>query len=224
MMQKWSVGFTFSPDYSFRIPYNTSTASSNISEKGVFAFTSGVHTQLQLSKILALELGVLYTSMGSKVHVPALNAITTGGTYDPSLPYIGQGNYMSIPERKSIYRYRFISIPFKAHVYFINKNKFNMYASVGVSANWLLDRKTTTTFLYTDGHKEKQTDHKYINTGWYNLFPAALLGVGLNYKLNKRWYLKLEHIYRQVLSPLVDNPISGYFYAIRTDVGVSFNF
>ena len=113
MMQKWSVGFTFSPDYSFRIPYNTSTASSNISEKGVFAFTSGVHTQLQLSKILALELGVLYTSMGSKVHVPALNAITTGGTYDPSLPYIGQGNYMSIPERKSIYRYRFISIPFK---------------------------------------------------------------------------------------------------------------
>lgn len=85
-------------------------------------------------------------------------------------------------------------------------------------------KKTTTTFLFEDGHKEKKVFREYVRKNIPSSEFALLLGVGVSYDLNQKLFLKLEPSFRTFIRPLVDSPISGTFYSIGANAGIYMRF
>lgn len=214
--KKWAIGLSYSPDYCFRVPYTDekSAPKSTSTEKVKFGITAGVNALYKVSKTVGIELAILYSTKGEKINTPSFSWNTPGGVYDPTIPnYNGPGGYVTSPERNNTYTYQYLEIPLKVNWYVLNK-KFKLFPSIGCSTNMFLGKKTTTTFLYEDGHSEKETSHDYNSGNIPKLDLAILASIGLSYDVSKNIFIKLEPSYRQFIRPIVDAQVSGYFYSV----------
>lgn len=222
--KKWAVGLSYSPDFCYRVSYEKSSASalSNIEEKGKLGFTAGANVLYQLLDKVGIEFGALYSTKGQRNIVPANSWLGTAVYYDPSLPNYNQVGSSSA-DRKMNYSYQYLEIPLKINVHLIN-NRLKVFPSIGCSANIFMGKKTTTTFLYEDGHKEKKVSREYDRKNIPSSEFALLLGVGVSYDLNQKLFLKLEPSFRTFIRPLVDSPISGTFYSIGANAGIYMRF
>jgi opacity protein-like surface antigen len=222
--KKWAVGLSYSPDFCYRVSYEKSSASalSNIDEKGKLGYTAGANVLYQLLDKVGIEFGVLYSTKGQKNIVPANSWRGTAVYYDPSLPNYNQVGSSSA-DRKMNYSYQYLEIPLKINVHLIN-SRLKVYPSIGCSANIFMGKKTTTTFMFEDGHKEKKVSREYERKNIPSSEFALLLGVGVSYDLNQKLFLKLEPSFRTFIRPLVDSPISGTLYSIGANAGVYMRF
>jgi opacity protein-like surface antigen len=222
--KKWAVGLSYSPDFCYRVSYEKSSASalSNIDEKGKLGYTAGANVLYQLLDKVGIEFGVLYSTKGQKNIVPANSWRGTAVYYDPSLPNYNQVGSSSA-DRKMNYSYQYLEIPLKINVHLIN-NRLKLFPSIGCSANIFMGKKTTTTFMFEDGHKEKKVSREYERKNIPSSEFALLLGVGVSYDLNQKLFLKLEPSFRTFIRPLVDSPISGTLYSIGANAGVYMRF
>jgi opacity protein-like surface antigen len=223
--KKWAVGLSYSPDFCYRVSYEKSSLSalSNIDEKGKLGFTAGANLRYQLLDMIGIEFGALYSTKGQKMHAAANSWYAGPANYDPSVPNSGLNGNITTPERKFNFSYQYLEIPLKVNVYLIN-SRLKIFPSIGCSANIFMGRKTTTTFLYDDGHKEKEISHTYDRKNIPSSEFALLLGVGVSYDLNQKLFVKLEPSYRTFIRPLVDSPISGTLYSIGANAGIYMNF
>jgi opacity protein-like surface antigen len=222
--KKWAVGLSYSPDFCYRVSYEKSSASalSNIDEKGKLGYTAGANVLYQLLDKVGIEFGVLYSTKGQRNLVPANSWRGTAVYYDPSLPNYNQVGSSSA-DRKMNYSYQYLEIPLKINVHLIN-SRLKVYPSIGCSANIFMGKKTTTTFMFEDGHKEKKVSREYERKNIPSSEFALLLGVGVSYDLNQKLFLKLEPSFRTFIRPLVDSPISGTLYSIGANAGVYMRF
>ena len=154
--------------------------------------------------------------------IPANSWLGAATNYDPSISNYNQGVDAST-ERKINFSYQYLEIPLKINIHVIN-NRLKVFPSIGCSANIFMGKKTVTTFLYDDGHKEKNVSHEYERKNIPNSEFALLVGVGASYDLNKKLYVKLEPSFRTFIRPLVDSPISGTFYSIGVNAGIYMRF
>jgi opacity protein-like surface antigen len=224
--KKWAIGLSYSPDFCYRVSYEKSSLSalSNIDEKGKLGFTAGANILYQLLDKVGIEFGILYNTKGEKVHAEAFSWYAPATNYDPSIPNSGQSEYITSPETKTNFSYQYLEIPLKVNVYLFSKNKLKLFPSIGCSANIFMGKKTATTFIYEDGHKEKNVSREYDRKNIPGSEFALLVGVGASYDLSERLFVKLEPSFRTFIRPLVDSPISGTFYSLGANAGIYLKF
>ena len=150
---KISIGYSFSPDYSFRTLKNGDGNSStdlviknrNDIEKAKFGYTTGVNVTFSFSEFLGFETGVQYSNKGYKTMEQDL-------TYIPPNP--------DLPNKATFtYSYQYIGIPLKAK-FVSGKNKTRFFSTAGFMTNFLLNVKQSVVYKYSDGKTEKEKAHR----------------------------------------------------------------
>jgi len=213
-IKKYSVGFTFSPDFSYRklntdIPTPTTTdliKERNQTEHPKLGYTSGFNFSIYFNRRFTLEMGLLYADKG---HIKSID-----GGYSPTNPT----SPLSVDFN---YHYLYLDIPIKANYYIIPKKR--LYLIAGLSPNFFIAQKTTSISHYNDGHTSRHTGNLFP-TGFNKVNLAFILGIGQTYKLKKNTYIKIEPTYRRYLAPIKDASINEYLYSAGLNAGVYYKF
>ncbi|MCD4746336.1 MAG: outer membrane beta-barrel protein [Bacteroidales bacterium] len=124
------------------------------------------------------------------------------------------------PETQAItnitYQYIYFNIPIKAQYYILTR-KAKLFLTAGLSPNIFLVQKTTLIFEYSDGHTETNTSTGSSELTTINL--TAIAGFGFSYDLTSKLFLKIEPIYRQSLTSIINAPIKEYLYSVGLNTG-----
>ncbi|MEQ1733394.1 MAG: outer membrane beta-barrel protein [Bacteroidia bacterium] len=200
---KWQVGAQFSPDATTGVyrfyPYGYTPS---------FGFATGLNASRKLNKRFRLDVGLLYAQRndGLKDLVFSVD-YRNGFSYDTLTSFKLKNN--------------FIEIPLKLKWQFVQRKRCVFYATMGASANILV--KSTSKFTYYNGTTNEvySTEKHPTNFTTQTILPSALIGVGMEYKLNKKLNLVLQPEYRAYF-------LSGYGYietltALGLNCGVSYN-
>lgn len=220
--KKFSVGVSFSPDYSYRRLYSSDDNFfldfRNETESPRFGFTTGIVTSYQISNRFVLESGILFSDKGDKYEV----------VIDDFISFDDFGNIISgrdinnplIPEKHtSKYHYYFLGIPLKMNYYFLKKN-VGLFMSIGVSADYLIDAKIKTKSEFKD--RTENNINPINNEDFNNISITGLTGFGIDYKITPRIKFQLEPVFRYSFTPLVDAQLKGYLYSFGADFTVFF--
>ena len=213
---KLKIGFSFSPDYSFRTLKNGDGSSStdlvikirNDIEKAKFGYTTGFSVTYNFSNLIGFETGVLYSNKGYKTIEQHL-------IYFPPSP--------GSPDRATtIYSYQYIGIPLKAKFAF-GKNKARFITSAGLITNFLINVKQSINFKYSDGRTEKKNQSS--TSGFNKVDISPMVSIGVDYKITDKIHLSAEPTFRFGLIKTKDAPVKenlwsaglvlGFFYALN---------
>ncbi len=229
--KRWAVGISASPDISYKIPYSPPNSGILLNEQTYIINTCvGLNINYSFTKRINVETGILYSGKGQVVISPATNWQTPGGTwqtpdgtYDPSIPNSGNSSIVYSPEKRINIKYNYLEIPLKCNINIINR-RFKLFPSIGASANVFIGKTVTETYKDDQGNKQKSKDRSYNTNNIPVVDMALMAGIGFSYDINKHLYVKLEPNYRQFIRPLVDFPISGYFYSFGCNTGLYYRF
>ncbi len=186
-LNKIAIGFSFSPDYSFRTLKNSGGDGStdlvikirNDIEKAKFGYSTGLNVTFHFSNLLGFETGILYSNKGYKTKEQQL-------TYFPPNP--------SLPDKSStIYSYQYIGIPLKAKFYF-GKNKTRFTTSAGFITNFLINVKQSINLKYPNGSTEKKNQSS--TSGFNKVDISPMVSIGVDYKITDKFYLSAEPTFR----------------------------
>lgn len=209
-IKKYSVGFTFSPDFSYRklntdLPTPTVTdliKSRNQIEHPKLGSASGFNFSMYINKRVNIEIGLLYTDKGEI-------ATFTGG-YSPSNPT----SPISVDFN---YHYLYLDVPIKLNYFIIPKRK--LYLIAGLSPNFFIAQKTTSISHYNDGHRSRHAGN-LLSNGFNKVNTAVVFGIGQIYKLRKNIYIKLEPTYRRSLAPIKVASVNEFLYSVGLNTGI----
>lgn len=211
---KISIGYIFSPDYSFRTLKNDDGNSStdliikmrDEIEKAKFGYTTGFIVTFHFSNLLAFETGVHYSNKGYKTKEQDL-------VYFPPNP--------DLPNKvTTYYSYQYIGIPLKVKVTF-GKSKTRFISSAGFLTNFLIHEKQTTNYKYTDGRKEKR--NQFSTSDFNKIDISPMLSVGIDYKLTNRIHLSTEPTFRFGLIKTKDAPVKEKLWNVGLVFGFSYD-
>ena len=222
--KKWTVGITASPDICYRIPYSP-PGSPKLLNKQTYKtnLCIGLNVNYSFTKRISVETGILYSAKGQVIVSPANTWQTPDGSYDPSIPNSGYSSTVYSPEKIINIKYNYLEVPLKCNINIINR-RFKLFTSIGTSANIFIGKTEKETYKNDQGTEQKKVSHEYNTKNIPVIDMALVAGIGISYDINKTLYIKLEPDYRQFIRPLVDFPVSGYFYAIGCNGGLYFRF
>ncbi len=211
---KISIGYSFSPDYSFRTLKNGDGNSStdfviesrNDNEKAKFGYTTGVNVTFSFSEFLGFETGVQYSNKGYKTTEQDL-------TYIPPNP--------DLPNKATLtHSYQYIGIPLK--VKFVSgKNKTRFFSTAGFMTNFLLNVKQSVVYKYSNGKTEKKNESSTSVFNKVELSP--LVSFGIDHKLTDKIHLSAEPTFRFGLTKTKDAPVQEKLWSAGIVFGVSFD-
>ncbi|MBS1755487.1 MAG: PorT family protein [Bacteroidetes bacterium] len=211
---KISIGYSFSPDYSFRTLKNGDGKSStdlviksrDDIEKAKFGYTTGFNVTFHFSDLLGFETGVQYLNKGYKTKEQDL-------TYFPPNP--------SLPNKATTsYSYQYIGIPIKAKFSF-GKNKVRFISSAGFMTNFLINVKQSTNYKYSDGKKEKKDQSS--NSGFNKIDISPMASIGVDYKLTDKIHLSADPTFRFGLIKTKDTPVKEKLWNVGLVFGISYD-
>ena len=213
-LSKHSIGITFEPNYGYRYlnfsSYNKFIAKErNANEVGRFGLTAGIELKRRTSNKSEFSYGVVYSRFGYDTRFKDLNFVTSNVNY---------------PKRsKTAYFYESMGIPMSV-AYHFTKWKLNFYLKGGIQTNYIFQRTARTVLEYVN-----HVDHSQhtATLGFQQFNVAALVGLGIQYKLNNKFSLVAEPIFRKSLTSLnadksaKENPYSlglfvKVFYSLKT--------
>ena len=182
-----AIGFSFSPDYSFRTLKNNDGSSSsdmvigfrNDLEKAKPGITTGFNLNIQVAEKLEIQTGVLYSSKGHKT--PEQSTV---------FPVPGPGQPTHYKSKSS---FRYIDIPFKLN-FISGTGKDKFIAGAGFSAGYLLKESEVITFIYADGTEKKYDQTPDFDYKKFNL--SSVISTGVEVKLKESIYLRAEPTFR----------------------------
>lgn len=222
-IRKWAVGLSFSPDYCFRIADNPNPGGTlkGFKESSSMTIGFGLNGLYRFTKRFGVDLSIFYSSKGERVHVDQITWVTPGTPFDPTIPNSGQYFYQtSAPDRT--YNYKYLEIPLKINMYILDK-KLKVFPSFGFASNIFIG-KTTRLYHAKGDHTETEIIHTYNKNNIPTIDFSLVACIGISYDINNRLFIKLEPNYRQFIRPINDTPISGYFYSIGCNTGLSYRF
>jgi hypothetical protein len=210
-----SVGFTFSPDYSYRIlePSGSSEFISKFRdtiEIPKFGYTTGLNFAWNINKRITLETGLLFSNKGEKTKKHSPTWITSSPEPDPALP-----STISL-----VHNYIYLDIPIKAN-YYLLRQRVRLYLTGGVSTNLFITEVTKEVNEFNDG--STSTYRSWGNNGFSRINLAFIVGAGFEYELTNKSYLKIEPIYRRSITSVIDAPIKGFLYSSGLNIGLFCN-
>ena len=213
--RKFHIGATFSPDYNYRTL--TSDKSSNTDyrndlESAKFGYTTGLTFSYQFSKRFATELGIMYADKGYK-----RSGIDFTDEYGNELGSV-----------TLFQRFKFLDIPIKANYYFLQKERFQLYATAGFSTNFLLKLRSVTKYDYSDSNtSNEKTAYDSNLDGFNSINFSGVVGIGAEYKLTDRFKIRCEPMFRHDFTDIYthqDHEINQYFYSFGANVGLFLGF
>jgi hypothetical protein len=198
--KKHQIGITYSPDYNFRFLQANADAAwiKNIAdsmETPKFGFSTGINYSIKINEKSTLSTGVLFTDNGEKT------------ISNVNLQAVNYTNH-----------YYFASVPLRFD-YTIHSKKVAIYTTLGISGNFFINHKTV---MYEDGKKEaiQFSNHKDLAT--FNI--GGIAGLGMNAKLSDNWFFKLEVLYKQSITPINNDPVKKWIYAVGPNFGLYYSF
>lgn len=197
--KKHHIGISYSPDYNFRFLQAESNASwiKNIAdsmEAPKFGFSTSVNYSVKIGKKSTLSTGVLFTDNGEKTK-SNINLQTV--------------NYTN--------HYYFASVPLRLD-YTIHSKKVAIYTTLGISGNFFINHKTV---MYEDGKKEAIQFNNHTDLAAWNI--GGIAGIGMNAKLADNWFFKLEVLYKQSITPVNNDPVKKWLYAVGPNFGLFYS-
>lgn len=211
---KISIGYSFSPDYSFRTLKNGDGNSStdlviksrNNIEKAKFGYTTGFNVIFYFSNLLGFETGIQYSNKGYKTKEQDL-------TYFPPNP--------GLPNKATTnYSYQYIGIPLKAKFAF-GKGKTRFISSAGFITNFLISVKQSTNYKYSDGKTEKKDQSS--TSGFNKIDISPMISIGVDCKLTDKIHLSAEPAFRFGLSKTKDAPVKEKLWNAGLVFGISYD-
>lgn len=184
-LNKFQVGLSVSPDYSF-------TTIHNYYEIPKAGLTAGLNAVYHFNKSVGLETGLHYSNKGFQTKMIDLFYFEP----EPTSPN----------QAKFIYNYDFIDIPLKAN-FSIGNKKTRFFTSVGVTTNVFLKERQTNIYVYGD-RTEKETINPTNNSiRKVNLSPS--LSFGIDYTFNDNSHIRIEPTLRCAMFKLEDGGDPG---------------
>ena len=207
--RKWEIGFSFSPDYSYRTLKSDADNQSlkemrDTLEIPKFGFTTGINVVYHFNDRIVLETGLLFSDKGEKTKKTSFENVPSS-----QLPI-----YYTYK-----YHYLYLDIPLKVDYYLLT-GKLKLFVTAGVSGNIFINQKTTLLQGHDNGDIQKNTTT--FNPGFNRFNLAMIAGLGINYKLSSRMNLKVEPVYRRSLTSIANTPIKSYLYSTGLNMGISF--
>lgn len=192
------IGFSFSPDYSFRTLKNAdgssgsdySIKSRNSIEKAKLGYTTAFKIGYHISNIISLETGVEYSNKGY-------------GMKEQDIIFIDPDPNAAI-KYKSHFNYNYIGIPLKAKFAF-GYQKLRFIAGGGVVTNFLINAKIKSKLTYADGSKKCVNESYKNDVNEINITPE--LSIGLVYKLTNKINISAEPTFRYTLIKVKNAPV-----------------
>lgn len=206
-----SLGFSFSPDYSYRTLHNNDgTSSSNFIinirdgyETGKFGYTTGLSLDFECSKRIGFQTGLLYSNKGYQTTKQDMYYPSP----DPSVPV----------QIKTVYNFHYLDVPFKVN-FVTGKNKVKFIAGAGITVNFPLEENEKNILNYSNGDIKKE---KHSSTYDYEkLNISSLVSLGVEYKLKENIFLRAEPTFRYGLLKIIDLPVTEYLWNVGLDIGV----
>lgn len=198
--KKHQIGITYSPDYNFRFLQAdaNSTWIKNIAdsmEVPKFGFSTGINYAFKLGKKLTVSSGVIFIDNGEKTK--------TNVNIQPI-------NYTN--------HFYFLSVPLRLDFTFYSE-KVAFYSTLGISNNFFLNHKTV---MHVNGKKDAIKFNNQSDLSVYNI--GGIAGLGMNAKLSENWSFKSEVFYKQSITPVNNDPVKKWLYALGTNFGLFYSF
>ena len=209
-----SVGFSFSPDYSYRTLKNNDGSSSidrvidlrNDIEKSKFGFTTGLNLNIRLSDKVEFQTGLLYSNKGYKTPKHATDFPVPDPSQATHFESEANFNYLDIP-----LKFDFIS----------GMGKVKFIIGAGFAANILLNNSDKITLSYADGSEKKFDQSDGFDYNKFNI--SSLVSVGLKYQMKENLFLRMEPTFRYELLKIDDYPVTARLWNLGLNVGVYCN-
>lgn len=216
--KSWKLGVNVSPEMGYRFLKTDSNdtmvnyilTQRNGWEIPALMFSTGISIEYRISKLISIRSGVLYSLRGE-------NSKDLGFGHD----YNGFGTYVE----KWIYRNRYhnIGVPIICSFHFLDKEKNQFFASIGVSLDYLYLRSTRNTMKIHNEEEETNFDKATIsddNYNDYNIFnPSGLVSFGMDLKLGSKSTLRIEPNFKISFLPLLNAPIEAQYYNYGLNIG-----
>lgn len=214
--RKILIGFNFSPDYSYRTLKNRAGAPSNDLviknrndiEVAKFGYATGINICFNFSQLIGFEAGLQFSNKGYQTQTLEIFFFAP----EPNLP----------TKVKFVHSYQYIGIPLKAK-FSLTKGKLGVFSSVGFTTNFLLNVKSKAIIEYSNGKTEKNSQS--LKNDFNKVDISPLIGIGIDYRLNRKMHLLAEPTFRYGLIKTIDAPISeklwsaglniGFYYAVK---------
>ncbi len=204
--EKWQLGFSFSPEYSYRSLHgdNPVIEMRDSLEKARFGFSTGIVVKNVINPRWSITGGLMYSDKGEKTIKSNLYSI------DPR-----PGDPVS---SQTTWRYHYLDIPLKARYYLLD-GKISVFISAGVAVNIFLQETKTVKLWYSDNSTEIR--HNAIDDS--SLRPLSLTGIagaGIEYLLTSKLTLSLEPVFRHSLIPVNDGGIRQCQFSAGINTGI----
>jgi hypothetical protein len=197
---KFDIGFTASPDYSYRFlktnPSDSWMKSTyDTAEVARIGYTAGLQVVYHHSEKLFFYTGIQFVDRGEKTRT-----------------------YLTMPVNNYVNHYYYLSIPLRVNYYLIQK-KIKLFVSSGLSTDFYLNSKSDIEYRNSGYTKPLGLSSNFsrINV----LFNA---GVGIDCPVTDRWYFKLQPDFRISLTPAANAAIKKYFYGFAFNMGFFYKF
>ncbi len=210
---KISIGYSFSPEYSFRTLKNSGSNnytdlvinSRNDIEKAKFGYTTGLNINFHFSEMFRFETGFQYSNKGYK-------------TKEQDLVYFQ--NIPSDPNKVTMkYSYQYIGIPLQAKFAF-GKSKTRFISSAGIVTNFLINVKNSIKLVYPDGKTEIKSE--FSTSGFNKIDISPIVSIGVDYKLKDKIHLSVEPTFRFGLIETKDAPVKEKLWSAGLVFGLSY--
>ena len=211
---KITIGYSFSPDYSFRTLKNSDGNSStdlviknrDDIEKAKFGYTTGFNISFNFSSLIDFETGIQFSNKGYKTKEQHL-------IYFPPSP--------GSPDRATIsYSYQYIGIPLKVTFAF-GKNKARFITSAGFITNFLTNVKQSINLKYADGTKEKKNQSS--TSGFNKIDVTPVVSIGVDYKITDKIHLSAAPTFRFGLIKTKDAPVKENLWSAGLIFGLLYD-
>jgi hypothetical protein len=198
----------FTPQYSYRsLHYDASShwqKSLHGNEVPGTGFKARAQVRYRVTDRIDLLGGIEYANLGIKTRFEDLHWLDAAA----SLPQ----------QSRTIYRYKFLSLPLHVHYTFVTHDNLRVYAVGGVTTSIFLSHKTK---VDTDDNRHASSK----TVGFSRFTGSATLGAGLEYSLGKRLSVRaepfFEHYFTSILS---DDHAKEYLYSFGMSTGVVWAF
>ncbi|MBL4658198.1 MAG: outer membrane beta-barrel protein [Flavobacteriales bacterium] len=203
---KLRVGLSFSTDYCFRSISGDASVkwlvdARNDLEDPKIGFTTGLKLNGGINEKFAVEFGILYSDKGEKIKDLVFTNIV--------------GEVTGIVD--IVYHYEYLDLPLSLNYIFINK-KVKMLLTGGLSVNIFLNYRGVSITDNLDGTSEKKSFSTEEDLEAINL--AMLAGVGVEFGISDKLDLRIESIFRNSMTSIIDAPIKQFPYSIGLNIGV----
>ncbi len=164
--KRFSIGVSFSPDYSYRV-LKTDASHQRLADMDnelyspKFGNTSGLVLKYMVGEKLALESGIRFSDKGKKMVVNKGDLVDAFGNtvVDPAVPN----------KSTTVYHYQYIDIPLKLNYYILQK-RIKFFVSGGVATDLFLSGKSKYVNEFNDrterGGSDLEGDFNKVNFVW----------------------------------------------------------